>query len=321
MIKIRNLILKYGENTILDIKNLDIKTDSITALTGNNGSGKSTLLRTIAFLQNFDSGSVEIWGEKNPSLKTLRQISILFPEPTLLKRSVRENFKFALKSRGLESEFSSRAGEALELVGLDESFLDKKNYELSSGQTQRVAFGLVLALRAPLNLLDEPTNSVDLATAKLFGKAVQYHRERYKSGFIIASHDEKWLSAIAKDSIFLHKGKVSEFEIKNIFDNKNGALNFSDEIKFILPQNLKDATKIAVNPNKILLSKKPMDGYLPGLLHSVSIIYEDSFLIKIKVGDFLIKAVSKCKNFADDKLSTGDNILFKFDENAFLALG
>ncbi|MDO5046475.1 tungstate ABC transporter ATP-binding protein TupC [Campylobacter sp.] len=320
MIKVRDLSLNYGKFNILDIKSLDIDTTRITSLAGSNGSGKSTLLRVMSFLQTPNSGSVEIWGEKTPSLKTLRQISVLFPEPMLLKRSVRENFKFALKSRGQESEFKLRVGEALELVGLDESFLNKRNYELSSGQTQRVAFGLVLATRARLNLLDEPTNSVDLATSKLFGKAVIYAKEQYKSGFIIASHDEKWLSAIAQDSVFLHKGRVSEFELKNIFENQNGILNFGSEVKFALPKNLENFSKIAINPNRIILSKEPFGGSLKGLLHSVSIIYGTSLLVKIKIGDFLVKTVASGENFINNRLVTGENVYFGFEDDAFLAI-
>lgn len=318
MIKLKDVLVKYENNIVLDIKNLELQTRGITALMGNNGSGKSTLIRVVSFLQKPNSGYVEIWKEIKPSLKTLRQISVLFPEPMLLKRGVRQNFEFALKSRNLEHEFNQRVGEALELVGLDESFLDKKNYELSSGQTQRIAFALVLALRSRLNLLDEPTNSVDLATSKLFGKAVKYQHEQYKSGFIIASHDEKWLSAIAQDSVFLHRGKVSEFEIKNIFENQNGLLNFGSEVKFALPQALKNANKIAINPNKIILSKEPFIGSFSGLLHSVSIIYGTSLLVKVKIGDFLIKAVVSSENFIGNKLTTGENVYFGFSDEAFL---
>ncbi|QKG29698.1 tungstate ABC transporter ATP-binding protein TupC [Campylobacter sp. RM16187] len=318
MIKLKDVLVSYEKNMVLDVKELELKTDGITALMGNNGSGKSTLIRVISFLQKPNSGYVEIWKESKPGLETLRKISVLFPEPMLLKRSVKQNFEFALKSRNLEREFSQRVGEALELVGLDKSFLDKKNYELSSGQTQRVAFALVLALRSKLNLLDEPTNSVDLATSKLFGKAVEYQREQYKSGFIIASHDEKWLSAIAQDSVFLHRGKVSEFEIKNIFENQNGFLNFGSDVKFSLPQALKNANKIAINPNKIILSKEPFGGGFIGLIHSVSIIYGTYLLAKVKIGDFLIKAVVSSDKFIDNKLVTGENVYFGFSDEAFL---
>ena len=174
LISVRDLVLRYGRSEILNIPSLDLNTSGITALLGSNGSGKSTLLRILAFLQRPSGGSVELWGQRAPSLQTLRQICLLLPEPVLLKRSVEQNFKFALKSRGALAEFDERVDEALGLTGLDRSFLSKKHFELSSGQTQRIAFALALAQRAKLYLLDEPTNSLDLAASKLFARAILF---------------------------------------------------------------------------------------------------------------------------------------------------
>ena len=317
LISVRDLVLRYGRSEILNIPSLDLNTSGITALLGSNGSGKSTLLRILAFLQRPSSGSVELWGQRAPSLQTLRQTCLLLPEPVLLKRSVEQNFKFALKSRGALAEFDERVDEALALTGLDRSFLSKKHFELSSGQTQRIAFALALAQRAKLYLLDEPTNSLDLAASKLFARAILFMRSRYGCGFIIASHDEKWLSAIAQRSVFLHRGKICEFEYKNIFDVQNGVLKFSDEISLRLEDGLARARKIAINPSKILLSQSPFERCFAGVLHSVSLQYGSSLLIKIKAGDLLVKCVT-----AQDerRWSAGERIYFGFESGAFLGL-
>ena len=317
LISVRDLVLRYGRSEILNIPSLDLNTSGITALLGSNGSGKSTLLRILAFLQRPSGGSVELWGQRAPSLQTLRQTCLLLPEPVLLKRSVEQNFKFALKSRGALAEFDERVDEALSLTGLDRSFLSKKHFELSSGQTQRIAFALALAQRAKLYLLDEPTNSLDLAASKLFARAILFMRSRYGCGFIIASHDEKWLSAIAQRSVFLHRGKICEFEYKNIFDVQNGVLKFSDEISLRLEDGLARARKIAINPSKILLSQSPFERCFAGILHSVSLQYGSSLLIKIKVGDVLLKCVT-----AQDerRWSAGERIYFGFENGAFLGL-
>lgn len=317
LISVRDLVLRYGRSEILNIPSLDLNTSGITALLGSNGSGKSTLLRILSFLQRPSGGSVELWGQRAPSLQTLRQTCLLLPEPVLLKRSVEQNFKFALKSRGALAEFDERVDEALNLTGLDRSFLSKKHFELSSGQTQRIAFALALAQRAKLYLLDEPTNSLDLAASKLFARAILFMRSRYGCGFIIASHDEKWLSAIAQRSVFLHRGKICEFEYKNIFDVQNGVLKFSDEISLRLGDELARARKIAINPSKILLSQSPFERCFAGILHSVSLQYGSSLLIKIKAGDVLLKCVT-----AQDerRWSAGERIYFGFENGAFLGL-
>ena len=317
LISVRDLVLRYGRSEILNIPSLDLNTSGITALLGSNGSGKSTLLRILAFLQRPSGGSVELWGQRAPSLQTLRQICLLLPEPVLLKRSVEQNFKFALKSRGALAEFDERVDEALGLTGLDRSFLSKKHFELSSGQTQRIAFALAMAQRAKLYLLDEPTNSLDLAASKLFARAILFMQSRYGCGFIIASHDEKWLSAIAQRSVFLHRGKICEFEYKNIFDVQNGVLEFSDEISLRLEEGLARARKIAINPSKILLSQSPFERCFAGILHSVSLQYGSSLLIQIKVGDVLLK----CVTAQDERCwSAGERIYFEFENGAFLGL-
>ncbi|MBR8465689.1 energy-coupling factor ABC transporter ATP-binding protein [Campylobacter sp. faydin G-140] len=320
MIEVSNLSVRYGTHQILDIKNLQISTSKITALLGSNGSGKSTLIRCLSHLEKPTCGVIKIWGKERLRLNELRDISVLLPEPMLLKRSVRANFEFALKSRGNLDKFKAYVGEALALVGLDESFLVKKHYELSSGQTQRVAFALLLCLRSRLNLLDEPTNAVDIATARLFAKAIEYAKSQYKSGFIIASHDEKWLSAISEESVFLHQGRVSEFEIKNIFSAANGTVECGDGVRFVLPKTLKASSKVAINQNLINLSFTHINGYFGGILHSVSLIYTDKILIKIKVGSILLKCVKERKEFSQDRLITGDKIYFSIPNEAFLSL-
>lgn len=316
MIKIRNLHLNYGKNEILNIPILDINTKKITALMGSNGSGKSTLIRVLSRLQSPNSGEISLWGESKPSLEILRKISVLLPEPALLKRSVRENFKTILKSRNLLSEFDERTSEALTLVGLDEKFLNKRHFELSSGQTQRIAFALALSLRAPFYLLDEPTNSVDIATSKLFSKAINLMHEKYGCGFVIASHDEKWLSILANECVFLHKGKVCEFEYKNIFEIKDGVLNFGDESLLKLPLNFKDKSKITINPSKIKISKNSGEAQISGYLHSASLYMGNEKLLKVKVGDFLIKIFSH----DDEILKIGERVYLEFQEGSILAL-
>ncbi|MGP1360800.1 tungstate ABC transporter ATP-binding protein TupC [Campylobacter sp.] len=316
MIKLRNLHLSYGKNEILNIPSLDINTKKITALMGSNGSGKSTLIRVLSRLQSPNSGEISLWGESKPSLEMLRKISVLLPEPALLKRSVRENFKAILKSRNLLREFDERTSEALALVGLDEKFLNKRHFELSSGQTQRIAFALALSLRVPFYLLDEPTNSVDIATSKLFSKAINLMHEKYGCGFVIASHDEKWLSILANECVFLHKGKVCEFEYKNIFEIKDGVLNFGDESLLKLPLNFKDKSKITINPSKIKISKNSSEAQISGYLHSASLYMGNEKLLKVKVDDFLIKIFSH----DDEILKIGERVYLEFQEGSMLAL-
>lgn len=298
--RVENLSVKYGEISALDNVNLEFDTSKITAVIGTNGSGKSTLFRVLAGIEKPSSGLVK---------SDFSNTSLLLPDSVLLKRSVRENFKFALKASGVMSEFDERVGEALGLVGLDEGFLDKPYYALSSGQSKRVAFGVVLALRKRVLLLDEPTNSLDESSKELFSRAIKYIHEKYKCGFIISSHDEKWLSKIALEKVILYRGKVAKFEMINRFEVKDSCIDFGSGVMLRVPSS--DFTNIAINPHKIHISKVPFAGSSESFAHSVSLVYGSSYLVKIKFGDRLLRA------YLDEKFEVGQRVYFKIDDSAF----
>lgn len=307
---LENIIQVYKNQKVLNISHLNINEGKITGLLGANGSGKSTLLRVISGVEKPLSGEIKT------SLKN-KDISILLPEPVLLKRSVRQNFIFAMKSYDdIKDSYDERINMALCMVGLDNSFLEKKYYELSSGQTTRLAFGILIATRRKLMLLDEPTNSIDLMSSKLFANAIQKLNKEYGCSFLISSHDEKWLSEICHENVFLYKGSVSEFELKNIFMCENGLINFAEDINLILPNALKNAKKVALNPAKIIITSS--ESMYSGYLHSLSVINNERFLIKIKFGDYLLKTSAKMQNFLN--LKVGDKINFNIDKSGFLAL-
>lgn len=303
--KIENLSHYYGKKEILKIDHLCINEDKITALMGSNGSGKSTLLRIISGIENAKNAQISTNLDK-------KDISILLPEPVLLKRSVLKNFEFVAKNYEFFDEFDARIDEIFKLLNLEFEFLGKNFYELSSGQIQRIAIALVLFTRSKFIILDEPTNSLDLSFVKLVSKAILYMKKRYNCGFLISSHDEKWLSAICDENIFLHNGRLSKFELKNLF-------NIDDVLNFDIPMEFKKCKKIAINPNVILLSNNKKDGYKKALVHSVSIIYNDRILIKIKVGDFLIKVIKNLKD-VENRYTTGNWIYFKIPNKAYFAL-
>ena len=64
MIKLRNLIKKFGQNTVLNDLNLEFKDAQTTVILGSSGSGKSTLLRCINLLEIPDSGELELGDER-----------------------------------------------------------------------------------------------------------------------------------------------------------------------------------------------------------------------------------------------------------------
>lgn len=246
MIEISNLFFNYQNKEILKIKNLKLDTSKISILMGTNGSGKSTFLRILKFLEGDFSKNISYFGNFKLNNKQKREIYLLFPEPILLNRSVRANFLFTLKTYGIKEDIEERIKESLMCLNLDESLLSKYPNELSSGQSQKIAFAIALSVRAKYYLLDEPSAFLDKNTTLLFKKAILKMHENFNTGFLIASHDKHFLDSLAQKKLYLHSGEILEFENTNVFDLEKGYLYLNQKLLF--NQNFK---KIAINPYKI----------------------------------------------------------------------
>src|SRR5262249_58321832 len=127
---------------------------SPTVLIGPNGAGKTTLLRLIMGLIPPTRGRVS-WGGREQAASTHR--AIVFQRPTMLRRSVAGNIRYALAAAGMPR--ARRAAHALELcalVGL--TGLDRRPArKLSGGEQQRLALARALAQGPQIPLLPQPT--------------------------------------------------------------------------------------------------------------------------------------------------------------------
>ena len=168
--QIQNLQHRYNGHPALDIENFSIQPGTITGIIGPNGSGKSTLLKMLAFIDKPGKGKVLFKGEPaEPFADHVRfQATLLTQEPYLMKRSVFKNISYGLELRRDTRNLSDRVYDALALVGLSgNDFLHRKWYELSGGEAQRVALAARLILKPEVLLLDEPTASIDAASAQI----------------------------------------------------------------------------------------------------------------------------------------------------------
>ncbi|HIY57085.1 MAG TPA: energy-coupling factor ABC transporter ATP-binding protein [Candidatus Tetragenococcus pullicola] len=159
------------EQRVLHDIDLEIKQGSYTALVGHTGSGKSTLLQHLNALLKPTQGLVQIGDREitpetnNKNLKPIRKkvgIVFQFPESQLFEETVAKDIAFGPKNFGVSEEKALfLAKENLELVGLDESFMERSPFDLSGGQMRRVAIAGVLAMQPEVLVLDEPTAGLD----------------------------------------------------------------------------------------------------------------------------------------------------------------
>lgn len=201
----------YAGKTVLSIEHLTVQPASIVGLIGPNGSGKSTLLKLLGLIERPTRGRIHFNGRlvEPFSDKTRFLITILPQEPFLMKRSVFNNVSYGLKLRGNGKDIVDRVNEALSLVGLPgKDFIRRPWYALSGGEAQRVALAARLALEPKVLLLDEPTASVDAASAQLIKEASLRARQKLGTTLIVASHDWQWLYEICDEILHLFKGRI-----------------------------------------------------------------------------------------------------------------
>ncbi|QDZ14891.1 ABC-F family ATP-binding cassette domain-containing protein [Humibacter ginsenosidimutans] len=165
-----------------------------TGLVGRNGSGKSTLLRLIAGELTPTSGSVSATGEvaylpQQLTLETDERVATLLGVAEALDAvraiTAGDVDPAHFDAVGDDWDVEARAQVALADAGLDPSFLDRTVGELSGGEAVLVAVAGIRVRRAPITLLDEPTNNLDRDARARLGELVR----GWRGTLIVVSHD------------------------------------------------------------------------------------------------------------------------------------
>lgn len=200
---VRDLVLRYGDVTVLDHLSLDLGPSGCTMIMGPNGSGKSLLLKLLHGLVSPSAGRID-WGGYGPA-EAMRRQALVFQKPVLLRRSVAANVDFVLQARGKDR---ARCGGLLAHVGLSHKAAQPARL-LSGGEAQRLALARALATDPEVLFLDEPTASLDPASVLAIEEIVAGARTRGMR-IIFVTHDAGQARRMADDVVFLHRGRVAE---------------------------------------------------------------------------------------------------------------
>lgn len=173
-----------GGLTVLDDVTFDVEAGEAVVLRGPNGSGKTTLLRTIAGLQPWATGSIEM----APESVAYAAHSDGLKAPL----SVAENLSFWASLFGTPD--IDTALSAFDLHALR----NRPAGALSAGQKRRVGLARLLVTGRHIWALDEPTVSLDAASVALFARAVSAHLQSGGAA-LIATHVDLGLEARSID--------------------------------------------------------------------------------------------------------------------------
>lgn len=207
--------VSYNANTIpiLDRINLVFEAGPPTVLIGPNGSGKTTLLRIAMGLLTPSRGQVT-WGGRG--VHSTAGGGFVFQRPTMLRRSVGGNIRYALKAASVPRALQdSRTRELLTLVGLA-GLGARAARRLSGGEQQHLALARALARNSRVLFLDEPTASLDPAATKAFEDVIQnIAADGIK--VVMSTHDLGEARRLAGEVVLLHKGRVVETGAAAVF--------------------------------------------------------------------------------------------------------
>jgi iron complex transport system ATP-binding protein len=229
--------------------NLDFCEGRLVSLVGANGIGKSTLLRTLAALQNPLSGNVSLFDKNIGDYKALElasKISMVLTEKlppgnltvfelVALGRQPYTNWIGKLSGDDLQK--IRHALEVTQTLHLS----DKKHYEISDGQLQKVMIARALAQDTPIIILDEPTTHLDLQhKVSLFILLKKLASESGKC-ILFSTHDIDLAIEMSDEMILMSNGKViygkpGELISANAFDDLFPDKNISfdkQKVKFV----------------------------------------------------------------------------------------
>lgn len=223
-IEIRGLTKSFGDLPVLDNIDLDIPRSAVTCIIGPSGSGKSTLLRCMAFLTEFEAGSILIEGKPlgfvgeglarractNNEINVAREkVGFVFQQFNLWPHlTVLNNVAMPLRlvNKLSKAEAEEKARQALVKVGLA-NHIAKYPAFLSGGQQQRVGIARALAQDPHIILFDEPTSALD---PELVGEVLQVMRELAADGMtmVVVTHEMGFASQVADQVVFTDKGLI-----------------------------------------------------------------------------------------------------------------
>lgn len=237
MLKVKRVSKVYeGKIPYRALTDIDLNVDKgeFVGIMGPSGSGKTTLLNVIATIDEPTSGEVLIEGNnpyqlgRNQLAKFRRQeLGFVFQDFNLLHTlTVEENIVLPLTlNRKKVKEMKEKAYTIAETLGIKE-ILNKRTFEISGGQAQRVAVARAMIHQPKLVLADEPTGNLDSKASKDVMEMLSMMNNEYETTMLLVTHEAQAASycdrvVFIRDGKFyseIHKGDSRQVFFQKIID-------------------------------------------------------------------------------------------------------
>lgn len=195
--------------------NINIEKGEFVAIMGPSGSGKSTFLNVVSTIDSPSSGTVLING-KNPHAMSDQELAhfrrttlgFVFQNFNLVNTlTVEENIMLPLTLEGVSAKvMKKRVAATSKQLGI-ESLLNKRVYEISGGQAQRVAVARAVIQNPALLLADEPTGNLDSKSAKDVMEIFNMLNKNNDSTILMVTHDS-FVASYCKKVYIIKDGSI-----------------------------------------------------------------------------------------------------------------
>lgn len=218
-IKFENVSYIYDRKTPFEKEavsgiSFEIKDGESLSILGKTGSGKSTVLQLMNGIIKPTYGKIEVDGmsvENKESLFDIRKrIGLVFqyPEHQFFADNVYEEISFGPRNFGMnEIEVDSAVKASIKIVGLDPNVISRSPFALSGGEQRKVAIASIISCDPKYLVFDEPTSSLDPASASAFFEMLEEFRSRGKSTIIVTHSVEEAVYHFER-AIIISNGKI-----------------------------------------------------------------------------------------------------------------
>lgn len=221
--------------TAVDDVSVTIRSGETLGIVGQSGSGKTTLTRLLLGIEQPTAGEVLFRGVPLPTLdKRQKQeyraaVAAVFQNPFSSLDPRMRIWQIISEQLSIERQLTrkgrkDRAGELLDIVGLDPLMADRYPHQLSGGQRQRLAIARALVSNPHVLILDEPLSALDVSVRAQIVNLLLDLQESLGLTYVFIAHDLPMVQHLCHWSIVMHHGEiVEEGPPEEIFTRPNHA--------------------------------------------------------------------------------------------------
>lgn len=233
ILKVNNVIKRYGDYTAVNGINLELKRGKIFGLLGPNGAGKTSLIRMMTTITAIDEGQI-LFNGKDLNADSPQYIGYMPEERGLYKKmKVGEQLLYLAQLKGLsKNQAKEKIGYWLEKFEIND-WWNKEISELSKGMQQKIQFISTVVHEPELLILDEPFSGLDPINTNLIKSEIFNLRDNGTS-IIFSTHRMEQVEEICEEILLVNKGNgILSGEINEVRNKyKKNLFEIESDTKF-----------------------------------------------------------------------------------------